>query len=143
MFLLGAVRLKCGLAVNHFRPCWNSVAASLEKVCGRGAPTTHLLRLACDLQGSCKREEKELALLIPSAAEARGRSKSDAKVSYVIDVAKSFHDVFSSDKYDNIQYFRVSKIFFANIVYIYTILNSVSHEGLETFFFLYIVRSVR
>ena len=51
MFLLGAVRLKCGLAVNHFRPCWNSVATSLEKVCGRGAPTTHLLRLACECKG--------------------------------------------------------------------------------------------
>ena len=61
MFLLGAVRLKCGLAVNHFRLCWNSVATSLEKVCGRGAPTTHLLRLAAICKARANERRRELA----------------------------------------------------------------------------------
>ena len=108
MFLLGAVRLKYGLAVNHFRPCRNSVAASLEKVCGRGAPTTHLLRLAaiCKARANERRrrsslflsrvppslaadliqrkaranERRRSSLLIPSAAEARDVINHSAKV---------------------------------------------------------------
>ena len=102
MFLLGAVRLKCGLAVNHFRPCWNSVAASLEKVCGRGAPTTHLLRLACECKARAN-ERRRSSLLIPSAAEARDVINHSAKVEHVCYMAKLFQVVFSSDRYDNFQ----------------------------------------